>query len=208
VSQALPAAVRPVAEQVLAATLSRMATLGQTRLLCIDGPAGSGKTSLAAALLEPATGRGSVAVVHMDDLYEGWRGLASALPRVARDLVEPLRAGRAGSYRRYDWLAARFAETHLIEPVDLLVLEGVGSGGSAYADAITTLVWVEVPRELRLARGIARDGEQVREHWLTWMEDEDRVHAQEHTRDRADILIDGTGATHPLLRQRADRSGT
>jgi uridine kinase len=200
--------VASVADQVLAATLARPATLGSGRLVCVDGPAGSGKTTLATALAERAADHGSVALVHMDDLLEGWRGLPGALPRVDRDLVDPLRAGRPGSYRRYDWEAAKFAETRVVDPVDLLVLEGVGSGGSAYDDATTILVWVEVPRELRVTRGLERDGEQVREHWLTWMADEDLVHSQERTRDRADILVDGTGATGPVVRQRAGRSST
>lgn len=204
----LPAAVRPVAEQVLAATLARPPALHLTRLVCVDGPAGSGKTTLAGVLAELAAAHGSVALVHMDDLLGGWRGLPGALPRVARDLVGPLRAGRPGSYLRYDWAAGRFAETRTVDPVDVLLLEGVGSGGSAYDDVITTLVWVEVPRDLRLARGLERDGPQVREHWLTWMEDEEAVHAQEQTRERADVLVDGTGASAPVLRHRAGRSST
>ncbi|MBJ7451459.1 MAG: uridine kinase, partial [Blastococcus sp.] len=44
--------------------------LGGTRLVCVDGPAGSGKTTfagrLAAALGDDAE------LVHMDDLYAGW----------------------------------------------------------------------------------------------------------------------------------------
>ena len=43
--------------------------------------------------------------------------------------------------------------------MDLLVVEGVGSADSSYDDAITSLVWVEAPRELRVARGVGRDGE-------------------------------------------------
>ena len=193
---------------VLAVTLARPPALAETRLVCVDGPAGSGKTTLAGVLAELAVEHGSVALLHMDDLLEGWRGLPGALPRVARDLIDPLRAGRPGSYRSYDWAEGRFAETRTVDPVDVLVLEGVGSGGSAYDDAITTLVWVEVPRDLRLVRGMERDGEQMRSHWLTWMEDEEAVHARERTRERADVLVDGTGATAPVLRHRAGRSST
>lgn len=201
-------AVVAVADQVLALTRSRPATLAGGRLLCIDGPAGSGKTTLAAAVAESAARHGSVTLVHMDDLLDGWRGLPGALPRVAADLVGPLREGRPGRYLHYDWLAGRFAGTRVVEPVDLLVLEGVGSGGTSYDDVTTLLVWVEAPRELRLARGMDRDGEALRATWLTWMADEDAVHARERTRDRADLLVDGTGATPPVVAQRAGRSST
>lgn len=205
--------VRAAASRVLAEVMARPAGLGRTRLVCIDGPAGSGKTTLAAAVVEAAREHGSVDLVHMDDLFEGWGGLDDALVRLARDIVEPLRSGSPGHYRRYDWVAARFAEAHVVEPVDVLVLEGVGSGGSAYDDAITTLVWVEAPRDLRLARGLERDGEALREEWLAWMADEEALHAREQTRARADVLVDGTGATAPAVppavaHQQAGRSST
>jgi hypothetical protein len=61
---------------------------------------------------------------------------------------------------------------------------------------------VEAPPDLRLERGIRRDGEAMRGHWLRFRDDEDRLHALERTRDRADVLVDGvTGA----ISVRADR---
>ncbi len=201
---ATSAAVACVAEQVLSLTLSRPATLAGHRLLCIDGPAGSGKSTLS----EEVAAQHSVALVRMDDLLDGWRGLSGALPRVAQDLIGPLREGRPGSYLHYDWLAGRFSGVRVVRPVDLLVLEGVGSGGSAYDDATTLLVWVEAPRELRVARGLARDEDLSRETWLTWMADEERVHARERTRDRADLVVDGSGRTAPVLGRQAGRSRT
>ena len=71
----------------------------------------------------------------------------------------------------------------------LLVVEGVGSGSRAWAPWITALVWVEAAPEIRLARGLARDGEEVREHWLAWTEDEQRLFAREETRERADLVV-------------------
>ena len=41
-------------------------------LLAIDGPAGAGKTTLAAQLEKEFSATGSVRVVHLDDLYSGW----------------------------------------------------------------------------------------------------------------------------------------
>ena len=181
----------PAAGAVLAHALDHEPTLGRTRLVCIDGPAGSGKTTLAAAVAALAAHRASVAEVHMDDLYDGWAGLPGAPERVARDLVGPLREGRPGHYAHYDWSAGRFAETRDVPPVDVLVIEGVGAGARCYADAITTLVWVEAPADERLRRGLARDGEAVRGHWEQWMRDEQAHLAAEDTRDRADLWVDG-----------------
>jgi uridine kinase len=165
----------------------------------VDGPAGSGKTSLARAVADVAAEGHSVRLVHMDDVYEGWAGLDAAPSRLARDLVRPLLQGRPGRYQRYDWHAERLAEWHTVDPVDLLVLDGVGSGAETYDAAITTLVWVEAPPALRLARGIARDGEQVRPFWTAWMADEDALFARERTRQRADVLVDESGTADLVL---------
>jgi uridine kinase len=180
-------------------TFDRPPTLGAGRLLCVDGPAGSGKTSLARAVADVAAEGHSVRLVHMDDVYEGWAGLDAAPSRLARDLVRPLLQGRPGRYQRYDWHAGRLAEWHTVDPVDLLVLDGVGSGAETYDAAITTLVWVEAPPALRLARGIARDGEQVRPFWTAWMADEDALFARERTRQRADVLVDESGTADLVL---------
>ena len=44
---------------------------------------------------------------------------------------------------------------------------------------------------MRLARGVARDGEQVRDRWLRWMAEEATEFAREQTRERADVVVDG-----------------
>ena len=186
--------VADIAELVAWLTSERAPALGSTRLLCVDGRAGSGKTTLGRALHRAASELGTSRLIAMDDLYEGWSGLDSDLTtRIDIELLGPLREDRPGRYHRYDWERERFAEWHTVEPVDILVVEGVGSGASAYHETITTLVWVEAPRELRIERGLARDGEDVLEKWLVWMDDEDALFARERTHERADVVVDGTG---------------
>jgi len=143
--------------------------------------------------LRSASQLGSTQLLHMDDMYEGWSGLGDVSARLDRDLVAPLSENRMGRYQRYDWHREAFAEWHPVEPVDLLILEGVGSGASAYDDTITTLVWLEAPRDLRVARGVARDGEAVLPKWLAWMKSEDDLFDREKTRLRAHVVVDGTG---------------
>jgi uridine kinase len=173
---------------VLAHARSDPARLGSSRLVCIDGPAGSGKTTLAHEVADLA----GAPVVRMDDLYPGWDGLFDVEPEVL-GLLEPLSEDRTGSYRRFDWIADEYRETHLVEPSPLLVLEGVGSGNRTWRHLVTTLVWVEAPDDVRLARGLARDGEEQRDRWVQWMRDEARLLAQEETRTHADFVFDTSG---------------
>lgn len=191
---------RETAQDVVRRTLAAPPTLGDGRLVCIDGPAGSGKTTLAAAVVTETPPGLSVQVVHLDDVYPGWSGLDEGVARIASGLVAPLARGELGGYRSYDWVAGREAEWHDVSPTDILVLEGVGAGSADYADNITTLVWVEAPRELRLERAIARDlelhdppggTEALRDQFERWMADEDTLHARHRTRERADVVVPG-----------------
>lgn len=192
------AAVDDLAATVVASVLAQPPTLGPGRLVCVDGPAGSGKTTLAAALVRCARDAlQSVRVVHMDDVYPGWSGLTAGMATVADSVIAPLRAGRPGRYRRYDWHAGRPAEERVVDPVDVLVLEGVGSGAAAYSDAITCLVWVEAPPDVRLERGLARDGEEMRGHWVAWRDEEEAMFLRERTRERADLVVDGVSGERP-----------
>ncbi len=84
---------------VLAHAAAQPPLLGEGRLVCIDGPAGSGKTTLAAAVAEATGAR----VLHMDDHYEGWQGLGDAPARIRDEILAPLATGLPGFYRRYDW---------------------------------------------------------------------------------------------------------
>lgn len=164
--------------------------LGPARLVCVDGPAGSGKSTLAAALAA-RLGDGCV-VVHLDDLYEGWAGLGGVWDRVEGQLLAPLADGRPGRYRRYDWARGAFAEWVDVPVPEVLVLEGCGSAPRAVDDRAVLRVFVEAPEGLRLARGLARDGEAQRAHWLVWMAEEAAEFAREDTRVRAHVVVDGT----------------
>jgi uridine kinase len=185
-----------VARLVVDLAMGRPATLGDGRLVCLDGPAGSGKTTLAAEVARLVAG---AHVVHMDDLYAGWSGIDHAVTEQLDSILLPLAEGRPGRFRRFDWIADEFAEEHLVEPCPLLVLEGVGSGTRAHAGLCTVLVWVDAPRDLRMTRGIERDGEAFRVQWEAWAESEQVVFAREGTQARADVRVDGTGAAPPSV---------
>ena len=152
-----------------------LARLDGRRFICVDGPAGSGKSTLAGSLGAP--------VVHLDDLYEGWTGLEAGL-HSAQAMLDALVAGAPAGYRRYDWLRDAYAEWVDVPGSDLLVIEGCGAG-SLKADAL--LVWIEASAEECLRRGLERDGEAMRDHWLRWQASEAAVFARDRTRERAEL---------------------
>ncbi|MDR7360970.1 4-amino-4-deoxy-L-arabinose transferase [Nocardioides marmoribigeumensis] len=189
----------PLGDRLLDLALARRGRLvAGSRLVCVDGFAGSGKTTAAGLLHAAAGSRGLRAtVVHMDDLYAGWSGLPH-LHEVTVPLVRGLaEAGRA-TYRRHDWERGARAEEHVVEAGDLVVLEGVGSADPAYDDVVTLRVLVTAPLDERLRRGLARDGEAMRERWLRWQEAEAAHLELARTAERADVVVDGlTGRVTP-----------
>ena len=189
-----PVSVSRLADEVRAAA----PRLGEVRLVVVDGPAGSGKTTVAAALAASLRSSGTeIAALHLDDIYQGWTGLDGVGERLSAWVLEPLAAGRPGRYRRYDWAAGEFAEWCDLLVPDVLIVDGCGAAQRSIDDVVSLRIWVEAPAALRLERGIARDGEALRGEWQRWMALEAEHFERENTRERADVLVDGTMGLAP-----------
>ena len=90
-----------------------------TYTLLIDGPSGSGKTTLANHIGFVL----GIQVVHLDDFYPGWGGLAEGARMVADDVLDPVAPG----FWRWDWEQNKRAEWVPLVPGADLVVEGVGA---------------------------------------------------------------------------------
>jgi len=156
---------------------------GGTRLVCIDGPSGAGKTQLAVAL---AAALGDPPLVHMDELYPGWDGLATGVARLRAEVVAPLCAGRPAAYRRWDWARGTDGERRDLGVPPLLVVEGVGAGA---APSSSLLIWLDAPEEVRYRRAMDRDGDAYAPHWSRWATQERGHFAADRTAERADVRI-------------------
>ena len=70
------------------------------------------------------------------------------------------------------------------------MLEGVSAGRRSVAEWLSTLVWCHLPDPARrLERAVARDGERVRKHLLTWQSFENGWFSVDGTMRRADHLF-------------------
>ncbi|MDP9220586.1 MAG: AAA family ATPase [Actinomycetota bacterium] len=164
------------------------ARAGTCRIVAVDGPSGAGKSTLADAIAAELGAQ----VVRLDDLIPGWDGLTAGPAITLRDVVRPIAGGNDGGYRRYDWHRGEYAEWRPVPLAEHLVVEGCGAGVRDLAAYVSLLVWVEAERELRFERGIARDGQAFLPHWTKWEKDSQALFAVEQTRQRADVVVDGT----------------
>jgi uridine kinase len=158
-----PTVVQSAAAEISRRLASAARQGGQARIVTIDGRAGTGKTTLAEALavLTDAT------VIHLDDLYDGWAGLAAGIDQAAT-IVGGAATGSSVAYRRYNWTLGRYDDALLVEVGDVLIVEGVGAGAEQLRPRVDLAVWLESPADLRRQRALQRGGEDFATHWDDW----------------------------------------
>ena len=95
-------------------------------------------------------------------------------------------------YQRYDWPSESLAEWHTVAPAPIVIIEGVSAARSEWVEHLSFVIWIETPRDERLRRAVERDGSEALEDWQSWMAAEDVHYARDPTRERADVVLDGT----------------
>ncbi|KKI90185.1 hypothetical protein WQ54_23850 [Bacillus sp. SA1-12] len=177
-------------------------TANKTFLLGIDGCGGAGKSTLAQSFKD--VGGNEVTIIHMDDFYKP-TSLRSQVSddeiggnwdceRVKKQILEPLRNNQSTNYQRYDWNLDDMAEWYDVPAGGLVVIEGCYSLVNSLNKYYDFKIWVESPKELRLNRGIERDGEERRHLWEDlWMPAEERYIREQNPLKTADLIVDGTG---------------
>ena len=163
---------------------------GQTKIIVIDGPAGSGKTTLAkslSGLLE------NCPIIHMDEIYEGWENALS--PKTFKDLVEwiinPLLEKNLIEYKKYDWNLEQRIEKIVINNSKIIIIEGVGSSSFEISKHASLKLWIEVNKETGINRVLTRDGLQIQEQMKTWQSQESKFFIENNSKENSDIWIDG-----------------
>ncbi|MXY27664.1 uridine kinase [Candidatus Poribacteria bacterium] len=175
-------------------------------LVAIDGLGGAGKSTLAQLLKQRLNTLDWIAmVVKHDDFYLSSNQRESRQveaincdfdwERLRDQVLIPLREKRSTRYQRYDWETDALAEWHTIPDSDAVLVEGVYTMRRELVHLYDLKIWVECPRAIRLARGIARDGETARAIWeQDWMPKEDYYVKTHLPHESADLFVSGTAS--------------
>jgi len=159
--------------------------LSDLYLVGIGGRGGAGKSTLARRFQ-------GAQLVGTDEF---WNGSEFELSRLHAEVIKPLREGRTARYRGFNWDRREpHPDERVVEPRGVVVVEGVCALHRDFRDAYDLRIWVEAPYEVRLARGVARDGEEARDTWENmWMPREEAYIARDDPVSAAHLVVDGSG---------------
>lgn len=166
-------------KNIICKILSKIKEISLVKPFCavaIDGCGGAGKSTLARHI---ALKYGETQIIHMDDFYKPSSKRASDgiydkaagadydIERLNEQVINPIIAGNESRYQRYDWTADELYSKYDVK------------------------IFVECNRELRLKRGLERDGESALDFWKQWMIKEDRYLQKQKPQNRVDFIISG-----------------
>ena len=164
---------------------------GETKVVCIDGPAGSGKTTLANSLSKYLD---NCPIVHMDEIYEGWGEALSQ--KTTNDLyqwiIEPLLKKQLIEFFKFDWTISKRNKKVVIRSHSYLIIEGVGSSVKKVSEHASLKIWIEVNQSLGIERVLKRDGQQIKDQMKNWQIQELNYFNENKTKENSNIWIDGS----------------
>jgi len=159
-------------------------------LLAIDGPAGAGKTTFAAKLEAELSLKGTVKVIHMDDLYNGWENaLSNALSEILDRITTAHLAGREFVIKKFNWHTMQFDKEETVTPTDYLIIEGVGAAQQIVRESGATTYWFDIEPEIGLRRVLNRDGAHIEAQMRQWQIDQDKHFERDETRENCEFKL-------------------
>ena len=164
-------------------------------IAAIDGRCGSGKTTLAAWLMEQFDGN----LFHMDDFYlrseqRTPERLAETggnvdYERFREEVAAPLAAGREVLYRRFDCASFSLEEPALLPPKRLNVIEGSYSMHPYFGGIYDLRVFMTIDPAVQAERIRRRNGEEKLRRFLSeWIPKEEAYFRKYHPEQGALVI--------------------
>jgi uridine kinase len=161
----------------------------QTPIILIDGRAGSGKSTFAEALQQQLfrDGESAPRVIHMDNIFEGWDGLALGSDYMVRFILQPLARRETASWQDWSWVKNQRSSWREFSGGTPLIVEGCGSLTERSKEHADISIWLEASEEVRRERWIQR--ERHLEKFDFWAAQELDFYAREKSQSLADLVI-------------------
>jgi uridine kinase len=161
----------------------------QTPIILIDGRAGSGKSTFAESLQQQLFRDGDSAprVIHMDNIFEGWDGLALGSDYMVRFILQPLARQETASWQDWSWVKNQRSSWREFSGGTPLIIEGCGSLTERSKEHADISIWLEASEETRRERWIQR--ERHLEKFDFWAAQELDFYAREKSQSLADLVI-------------------
>lgn len=168
------------------------------KLVAIDGHGGAGKSQLARTLAKELRAE----ILQTDD-FASMQNPLDWWPDLIKKVLEPIKSGaKTLSYNRSSWWENHHPEPVVDQPITpIMILEGVSASRREFRPYLAYSIWVETPREIYQARGIARDlasnpdnqdPEEIKQIWETWHKYETDYVERDHPQEYANVIVDGT----------------
>jgi uridine kinase len=161
----------------------------QTPIVIIDGRAGSGKSTFAETLQQQLfrDGESAPRVIHMDNIFEGWEGLALGSDYLVRFILQPLARRETASWQDWSWVKNQRSSWREFSGGTPLIVEGCGSLSERSKEHADIAVWLEASEETRRERWIQR--ERHLDKFDFWAAQELDFYAREKSQSLADLVI-------------------
>jgi uridine kinase len=174
----------------LTAALLDLCKGSERPIIAIDGPAGAGKTTLADHLRASLSLKYKCAILHMDDLYNGWENafdyhLTDALVGVCKAHQKSQKI----SLSRYNWSRGEYGPAEELPQSELLILEGVGSMQSVIRPLLSASIWIEIEAQAGLARVLLRDGQSISPQMQGWLISQEQHFRENDSHNAADFVL-------------------
>lgn len=177
--------------------LDKRLLAGETITLAIDGPSGSGKSSLASWLKKVYA---DCEVFHMDDFFlppEKKTSERLSTPggnvdweRFLEEVLTPLTAGKAFKYHPYDCGECALGDAVTATPGRLNLVEGVYSLHPALREAYDFKLFLSIDRQEQLQRILKRSGPAMQRRFIKeWIPLEDLYFEAMNIKDISDLNL-------------------
>ena len=168
-----------------------------TPVVLIDGRAGSGKSTFARLLRDQVfqETEQSPKVIHMDDLYPGWEGLAQGSLYLVEQILKPLKLSGKAQWQRWDWTNNERGGSdpgngwREFDGQNMLIIEGCGSVTEQSAELADLTIWIEADRETRKERFEARDRGVFSNFWNSWSDQEDEFFQEQRPEKLCELAV-------------------